>query len=61
MIDFAANEADRILAVEMKGMISEADIDNAFDALQARYPAVGVHVRGGGTGQFQHAGGLAGS
>lgn len=45
MIKFTANEADRILTVEMTGMISEADIDSAFDALQARYPAVGVHVR----------------
>lgn len=42
MIEFTANEADRILTVEMTGMISEADIDKAFDALQARYPAVGV-------------------
>jgi hypothetical protein len=32
---------DRILIVEMKGMISEGDIDGAIEALQAEYPAVG--------------------
>ena len=52
MIDLEINEADRILVVEMKGMISEADIDGAIDALQARYPAVGVHLRGGEHGGF---------
>jgi SpoIIAA-like len=48
MINFKVNDADRILFIEMKGMISEADIDGAIDALQAHYPAVGVHLRGGG-------------
>ena len=32
----------------MKGMISEGDIDGAIEALQAEYPAVGVHMHGGG-------------
>jgi stage II sporulation SpoAA-like protein len=52
MIHLEINDADRILVVEMKGMISEADIDGAIDALQARYPAVGVHLRGGERGGF---------
>jgi hypothetical protein len=52
MITLKVNDADRILIVEMKGMISEADIDGAIDALQARYPAVGVHLRGGERGGF---------
>jgi hypothetical protein len=52
MINLKVNDADRILTIEMKGMISEADIDGAIDALQARYPAVGVHRRGGERGGF---------
>ena len=32
----------------MKGMISEGDIDGDIEALQAEYPAVGVHMHGGG-------------
>ena len=50
MIHLEINDADRILVVEMKG--SEADIDGAIDALQAQYPAVGVHLRGGERGAF---------
>jgi hypothetical protein len=52
MINLHVNEAERILVVEMKGMVSEADIDGAIDVLQARYPAVGVHLRGGERGGF---------
>src|SRR5512147_1389148 len=52
MINLRVNDADRILVVEMKGMISESDIDGAIEALQARYPAVGVHLRGGERGGF---------
>jgi hypothetical protein len=52
MINLEVNEADRILIVHMKGLISEADIDGAIDALQARYPTVGVHLRGGERGGF---------
>jgi hypothetical protein len=52
MISFQANEADRILIIEMSGKVSEADIDGAIEALQARYPAVGVHLRGGERGSF---------
>jgi hypothetical protein len=48
MIKLKVNDADRILIIEMKGKISEADIDDAVDALQEQYPAIGVHVRGGG-------------
>ena len=53
MINLKVNDADRILIVEMSGMISEADIDGAIDALQEQYPAVGVHLRGGQSGGFQ--------
>jgi SpoIIAA-like len=52
MIHLEINDADRILVVEMNGMISEADIDGAIDTLQARYPAVGIHLRGGERGGF---------
>jgi hypothetical protein len=52
MINLRMDDADRILVVEMTGMISEADIDGAIDALQARYPQVGVHLRGGERGGF---------
>jgi hypothetical protein len=50
MIHLEINDADRILVVEMTGMISEAD--GAIDRLQAQYPAVGVHLRGGERGGF---------
>lgn len=52
MIKLKADEADRILIIEMSGMISEADIDGAIEALQEQYPAVGVHLRGGEDGGF---------
>jgi hypothetical protein len=52
MIDIKVNDADRILIIEMKGMISETDIDAAIDKLQREYPAVGVHLLGGERGRF---------
>lgn len=52
MITLKVNDADRLLIIEMRGMVSEADIDQAIDALQAQYPEVGVHVRGGERGGF---------
>jgi hypothetical protein len=52
MINLKVDDAARVLVVEMKGMISEADIDGAIDALQATYPQVGVHLRGGERGGF---------
>jgi hypothetical protein len=52
MINLKVAEVERILTVEMEGMISEADIDGAIDRLQATYPAVGVHLRGGERGGF---------
>jgi hypothetical protein len=48
MINLKADALTRILTIEMRGMVGEADIDAAIDTFQARYPAVGVHVRGGG-------------
>jgi hypothetical protein len=53
MIKLKVNDAERILTVEMEGMISERDLDGALDTLQASYPAVGVHVRGGEHGGFK--------
>ena len=52
MINLMVDDADRILMIEMTGMISEAEIDGAIDALQAKYPQVGVHLRGGEHGGF---------
>lgn len=52
MINLVADEPARILTVEMRGMISEADIDGAMEAFQARYPQVGVRIRGGEGGGF---------
>ena len=52
MIKLRVDDANRVLIVEMSGTISEADIDGAIDALQAKYPQVGVHLRGGERGGF---------
>lgn len=52
MINLEMHDAERILVMEMKGLLSEADIDQAIETLQARYPAVGVHLRGGERGGF---------
>lgn len=52
MITLEAKDADRVLVVTMQGMISEGDIDRAIEAFQARYPQVGVHLRGGEGGGF---------
>ena len=52
MIKLKVDEGERILTIEMEGMISEADLDGALDVLQSKYPAVGVHLRGGERGGF---------
>jgi hypothetical protein len=52
MIKINVNEDERLLIIEMGGMVSEAEIDEAIDALQAEYPAVGVHIVGGERGGF---------
>ena len=52
MITFKADEAKRILTIAMTGMITEANIDAAMDQLQAQFPGVGVHIRGGEHGTF---------
>lgn len=52
MITLKADEANRILTIAMTGMITEADIDAAMDQLQAQFPGVGVHIRGGEQGGF---------
>ena len=48
MIKLKADDADRILILEMSGMITEADIERAIETFQEQYPEVGVHLRGGG-------------
>ena len=53
MIKLKVDEAQRILTIQMEGVISEADIDTALDMLQVKYPAVGVHMRGGEHSGFQ--------
>ena len=50
MMEAKADEANRILIVEMRGIVSEAEIDATFDKLQERYPQLGVRVRGGERG-----------
>ncbi len=52
MIELKFDDENRILTIEMVGMISEADLDAALDTLEARYPQVGVHIRGGERGGF---------
>ena len=50
MMEAKADDANRILIVEMRGIVSAAEIDATFDELQERYPQVGVRVRGGERG-----------
>lgn len=45
------DDENRILMIEMKGMVSEDDINHAIDTLQQHYPKIGVRVRGEG-GRF---------
>jgi hypothetical protein len=52
MITFKVDEKNRILFIEAKGMISEADIDGVANALEREYPGVNVHLRGGEGGGF---------
>jgi hypothetical protein len=47
MITIKPDEANRILVIETRGMISEGDIDKAFAELENRYPQVSVRLRGG--------------
>ena len=53
MINLKFDDENRILTIEMAGMISEADVDATMDALAARYPQVGVRLRGGEHGGFK--------
>jgi len=48
MISVKVDHENRILIVEMVGIVSEADIEAAADTLQHEYPGVGVHIRGEG-------------
>jgi hypothetical protein len=47
MMTIKPDEANRVLVIETRGMISEADIDKAFADLEDRYPQVSVRLRGG--------------
>jgi hypothetical protein len=47
MMEAKADDANRILIVEMRGVVSEAEIDATFDELREHYPQIGVRVRGG--------------
>lgn len=47
MMTIKPDEANRVLVIETRGMISEADIDRAFADLEDRYPQVSVRLRGG--------------
>ena len=48
MISVKVDQENRILIVEMVGMVSEADIEAAAHTLQHEYPGVGVHFKGEG-------------
>lgn len=48
MISIKVEETNRVLILELAGMISEADIETAADTLQREYPGVGVHLKGEG-------------
>jgi hypothetical protein len=50
MIKVSADEATRILSIEAHGMVSEADIVDALDDLEERFPQVGVRLTGGTKG-----------
>jgi stage II sporulation SpoAA-like protein len=50
MMTIEPDEANRVLVIEMRGMISEADIDKALAELENRYPQVSVRLRGGTRG-----------
>ena len=47
MMTIKPDEANRVLVIETRGMVSEADIDKAFADLEERYPQVSVRLRGG--------------
>ena len=53
MIRFNVDKSDRILVVELSGIVSEGDIDGAIEQLQLQYSGVGVHLRGGDAGGFK--------
>lgn len=48
MINLKVDDENAILIIEMKGMVSEDDIDRAIDTLQQHYPGVGARLRGSG-------------
>ena len=50
MIKVKTDETTRVLSIEAHGMVSEADIVDALDQLEERYPQVGVRLSGGTKG-----------
>ncbi|MCU0839466.1 MAG: STAS/SEC14 domain-containing protein [Rhodospirillales bacterium] len=47
MIEFEADEANRILTITMTGKITVEEIDRALDRLEAQFPQVDVRIAGG--------------
>jgi hypothetical protein len=47
MIKLTPNDADRVLVIELHGMVSEDDYDQAMEQLDQKYPQFGVRFRGG--------------
>ena len=47
MIKLTSNDADRVLVIELHGMVSEADYDQAAEQLEQKYPQFSVRLRGG--------------
>ena len=47
MIKLTPNDAERVLVVELHGMVSEDDYDQAMEQLEQKYPQFSVRLRGG--------------
>lgn len=50
MMTIRPDEANRVLVIEFRGMISEADVDRAYEDLEDRYPEISVRLPGGTRG-----------
>jgi hypothetical protein len=63
MIKLTPDEAERVLVVELHGMVSEEDYDQAAEQLEQKYPQFSVRLRGGtggGIGMLLDYGALEG-
>ncbi len=52
MIKLTPDDANRVLVMELHGMVSEANYDQAMVELESHYPQFGVRFRGGAGGGF---------